>query len=67
MLVRDNIDIVKKIAVTLINADKEVGLERSVEKSKYMLLSHHQNGGQNQEIKKQTDHWKMCHSSDIWE
>jgi alpha-D-ribose 1-methylphosphonate 5-triphosphate synthase subunit PhnL len=29
---------------------KEVGLEVNVEKTKYMLVSHHQNVGQNQDI-----------------
>jgi hypothetical protein len=36
---------------TLIDASKEVGLEINVEKTKYMLLSRHQNVGQNQDIK----------------
>jgi hypothetical protein len=35
----------------LINASKEVGLEINVEKTKYMLLSRHQNIGQNRDIK----------------
>jgi hypothetical protein len=30
---------------------KEVGLEINVEETKYMLLSRHQNGGQNRDIK----------------
>jgi hypothetical protein len=36
---------------TLIDASKEVGLEVNTEKTKYMLLSSHQNAGQNHEIK----------------
>jgi hypothetical protein len=36
---------------TLIDASKEVGLEVKTEKTKYMLLSRHQNVGQNQDIK----------------
>jgi hypothetical protein len=47
----DNIDTIKKIAGTLIDASKEVGLEINVEKTKYMLLSRHQNVGQNRDIK----------------
>jgi hypothetical protein len=35
----------------LINASKKVGLEANVEKTKYMLLSHHQNSGQCRDIK----------------
>jgi hypothetical protein len=41
----------KIIAGTLIDASKEVDPETGVEKTKYMLLSRHQNAGQNQEIK----------------
>jgi hypothetical protein len=36
---------------TLIDAGKEVGLEVNTEKTKYMLLSRQQNGGQNHDIK----------------
>jgi hypothetical protein len=38
-----NIDTIKKNTETLINADKEVGLEINIEKTKYMLLSHNMN------------------------
>jgi hypothetical protein len=37
---------------TLIYTSKEVGLEVNREKTKYMLLSHHKNAGQNHDIKK---------------
>jgi hypothetical protein len=37
-LLRDNVDTVKNITETLIDASKEVGVEISVEKAKYMLL-----------------------------
>jgi hypothetical protein len=47
----DNIDTIEKSRETLIDASKEVGLEINIEKTKYMLLSHHQNVGQNQDIK----------------
>jgi hypothetical protein len=33
------------------DVSKEVGLEINAEKTKYMLLSHHQNAGQNHDIK----------------
>jgi hypothetical protein len=36
---------------TLINASKEAGLEVNTEKTKYLLLSRHQNAGQNHDIK----------------
>jgi hypothetical protein len=42
----DNIDTIKKNTQTLIDPSNEVGLEVHAEKTKYMLLSHHQNAGQ---------------------
>jgi hypothetical protein len=50
-LLGDNIDTIKKNTETLIDASNEVGLEINVEKTKYMLLSRHQNVGQNRDIK----------------
>jgi hypothetical protein len=35
---------------TLMGASKEVGQEINIKKTKYMLLSHHQNVGQNRDI-----------------
>jgi hypothetical protein len=50
-LLGDNIDTIEKNTETLIDASKEVGLEINEEKTKYMLLSCHQNAGQNRDIK----------------
>jgi hypothetical protein len=50
-LLGDNIDTVNKSTDTLIDASKEVGLEINVEKTKYMLLSHHQKACQDHDIK----------------
>jgi hypothetical protein len=51
-LLGDNTDTIEKNTETLIDASKEVGLEINVEKTKYMLLSCHQNMvGQNWDIK----------------
>jgi hypothetical protein len=36
---------------TVIDASKEVGLEENTDKNKYVLLSRHQNAGQNHSIK----------------
>jgi hypothetical protein len=66
-LLGDNIDTIKKNMEILIDATKEVGLEINVEKTKYMLLSRHQNAGQNWDIKQQTYRLKLCHSLNISE
>jgi hypothetical protein len=50
-LLRDNIDTIHKNIETLTDASKEVGIEVNREKTKYMLVSHDQNAGQNQNIK----------------
>jgi hypothetical protein len=49
-LLEDNIDTVKKNTTILTYASKEVGLEINVEKTKYMLLSHYWNAGQNYDL-----------------
>jgi hypothetical protein len=41
----------EKNAETFIDASKEVGLEINVDKTKYMLLSRHQNVAQNRDMK----------------
>jgi hypothetical protein len=50
-LLGDNMHIIKKSTETLTDASNEVGLEVNADKAKYMLLSRHQNAGQNQDIK----------------
>jgi hypothetical protein len=50
-LLGDNIDTMKKSTQNLIDTSEEVGLEVNTEKTKYMLLSRHQNAGQNHDIK----------------
>jgi hypothetical protein len=49
-LLGGNICTIEKNTETLIYASKEVGLEINVEKTKYTLLSHHWNAGQNHDI-----------------
>jgi hypothetical protein len=50
-LLEDDTDTRNKNAETLNDASKEVGLEVNTEKTKHTLLSHHQNAGQNCDIK----------------
>jgi hypothetical protein len=41
----ENIHNIKKTRAALLQARKEVGLEVNTEKTKYMVMSHHQNAG----------------------
>jgi hypothetical protein len=50
-LLGDTRDTIKKTTETLNDASKEVGLEINIEKTRYTLLSHHQNACQNCKIK----------------
>jgi hypothetical protein len=52
---------------TLIDASKEVGLEVNTEKTKYMLLSRHQNAGQTYDTKTANRSCENVHSSNVWE
>jgi hypothetical protein len=45
-LLGDNIDTLKKNTEILMDGNKEVGLEVNAKKTKYTLLSRHQNAGQ---------------------
>jgi hypothetical protein len=45
-LLGENINIIKKNAVALLDASEEIGLEVNSEKTKYMFMSRHQTAGQ---------------------
>jgi hypothetical protein len=52
----DNISTIKKNTEALTNASNEVGLEVNTNKTKYMLMSSHQNAGQNHNILEYSNH-----------
>jgi hypothetical protein len=47
----DNINTIKEKIEALWGASRDVGLEINAEKTKYMIMSRHQNSGQNQNIR----------------
>jgi hypothetical protein len=48
-------------------ASKEIGLEVNGEKTKYMVMSRHQNAGHNHNIKIDNKSLKGLKGSNIWE
>jgi hypothetical protein len=65
-LLGDNIDTIKKNTKSLIDASKEIGLVINVEKTKYTLLSRHQNVGQNRDVKIANRSFENVSQSNIW-
>jgi hypothetical protein len=65
-LLGDSIDTIKKNTESFIDASKEIGLEIYLEETKYMLLSRHQNVGQNRDVKIADTSFEKCVTVQIW-
>jgi hypothetical protein len=50
-LLGDSINTIKENSEIILEAGRDIGLERNAEKTKYMIMSHHPNSGQNQNIR----------------
>jgi hypothetical protein len=50
-LLGDSLNTIKENSETLLQANRDFGLEISAEKTKYMIMSRHPNSGQNQNIR----------------
>jgi hypothetical protein len=61
------LDTINKNRETLTEANKEDDLEINLKRNRYMLLSCHQNAGQNCDIKTGNKLSDICHSQNIWE
>jgi hypothetical protein len=50
-LLGDSVNTIKENSETFLEASRDIGLEINAEKTKYMIMSHHPNSGQNQNIR----------------
>jgi hypothetical protein len=50
-LLGDSVNTIKENSETFLEAGRDIGLEINAEKTKYMIMSRHQNSGQNQNIR----------------
>jgi hypothetical protein len=66
-LLGDNTNPIKKKLKNLIDAKKEIHLEANKKKTKCMLLSHHQNTGQNHDIKRAITSFENVAQFNVWE
>jgi hypothetical protein len=65
-LLGDNTDSIKKNAEPVTDASRKVALEINIEKTKYKLLSRHQNAGQNRDIKVGKISYEKCGRIEIF-
>jgi hypothetical protein len=66
-IVGENIDTIQRNTKSILDANKEVGLEMNPEKNKYMLMSWCQKTGQRQGIKIANGSFESVQSSNILE
>jgi hypothetical protein len=56
----DSINTINENTESLLEASRDVGLKINAEKTKYMIMSHHPNSGQNQNIRKANESFEKA-------
>jgi len=65
-LLGDTVNTIKDNSETLLEASTDIGLEINVEKTKYMIMSHHPISGQNQNIRIANESLERRQNSNTW-
>jgi hypothetical protein len=65
-LLGNSINTITENRETLLEGSRNVGLEINAEKTKYMIMSHHLNSGQNQNTRIANESFENVHNSNTW-
>jgi hypothetical protein len=65
-LLGNSVNTIKENSKTLLEASRDIGLEINAQKTKYMIMSHHLNSGQNQNIRMANELFGRWQNANTW-